>query len=48
MVKLIDNNGEYRITIPKDFALLHKKKKGTELVFFQDLEGNVRVKEVKK
>jgi len=48
MVKVIVNKNQYKLTVPKDFALMHGWRAGTELVFFEDTNGNVRVKEVKK
>lgn len=48
MVKIQDNQGQIRITIPKDIAKLKGWKQGTEVVFIQDTSGNIIIKELKK
>ena len=48
MVKIQDNNGQFRITIPKDIAKLKDWKQSTEVVFTQDISGNITIKEIKK
>jgi bifunctional DNA-binding transcriptional regulator/antitoxin component of YhaV-PrlF toxin-antitoxin module len=46
MVKVVINNGQYKLTIPKDLALAKGWKKGTKLRFVEDEEGNVSLKEI--
>ena len=46
-MKIVVNNGQYKITIPKELALEKGWKKGTRLKFVEDSEGNVILKEVK-
>lgn len=48
MVKVVVNNGQYKITIPKDLALSKKWNSETKLRFVEDLEGNVYIKEIPK
>ena len=48
MVKVVVNNGQYKITIPKDIALERGWKKGTKLKFIEDAEGNIILKEMTK
>jgi len=45
--KVIVNNGQYKITIPKELALAKCWDKETILRFVEDTEGNVILKEVK-
>jgi len=48
-VKIINNNGQYRVTIPKD--LVEDKgwnKEDVELRFIEDLQGNVFLKVIQK
>ena len=47
MVKVIVNNGQYKITLPKELALAKGWSKKTILRFVEDQEGNVMLKEVK-
>lgn len=47
-MKLQDNDGQYRITIPKDIVKLLKWKHGTELVFVLDKSGKLIIQEIKK
>ena len=46
MVKVILNNGQYKITIPKELAQAKGWTKKTVLRFVEDTEGNVILKEV--
>lgn len=48
MVRVQDNEGQLKITIPKDIARLMKWKKGIELVFIQDSSGNLLLRELKR
>ena len=47
-MKVVVNNGQYKITIPKDLAEDRGWKKGTKLRFVEDKDGNIILKEVKK
>jgi len=46
MVKVVVNNGQYKITIPKDMAESRGWKKGTKLRFIEDQDGNIIIKEM--
>ena len=48
MSKVVVNNGQYKITIPKELALAKRWKKGTRLRFVEDSEGNVFLKELEE
>lgn len=41
MVKVVVNNGQYKITIPKDLAEAKGWEAGTKIRFVEDKEGNV-------
>jgi len=47
MVKVVVNNGQYKITIPKELALTKGWDSKTVLRFVEDTEGNVILREVK-
>jgi bifunctional DNA-binding transcriptional regulator/antitoxin component of YhaV-PrlF toxin-antitoxin module len=47
MVKVVVNNGQYKITIPKELALTRGWNNKTILRFIEDKEGNVILKQVK-
>ncbi len=46
MVKVVVNNGQYKITIPKDIAVSKGWSKDTRLLVTLDNEGNVVLKEL--
>lgn len=46
MVKVVINNGQYKITIPKEIAESKGWDKDTVLRFIEDLEGNIVLREV--
>ncbi len=46
MVKVVNNNGQYKITIPKTLAKDKGWKGGTVIRFVEDLEGRVFLKVV--
>lgn len=48
MVKVVINNGQYKITIPKEIAQAKGWDKDTVLRFVEDLDGNIVLKEVPK
>ncbi len=48
MVKVVVNNGQYKITIPKELALERGWDKNTKLKFVEDPHGNIILKEVKQ
>ena len=41
MVKIVDNRGQYKITIPKDIVEAKGWCSETKLRFVEDLEGNI-------
>ena len=47
MVKVVVNNGQFKITIPKEIALERGWNKNTRLKFLEDTQGNIILKEVK-
>jgi bifunctional DNA-binding transcriptional regulator/antitoxin component of YhaV-PrlF toxin-antitoxin module len=47
MVKVVVNNGQFKITIPKEIAIERKWNKKTRLKFVEDVSGNIILKEVK-
>jgi hypothetical protein len=47
MSKVVVNNGQYKITIPKELALSKSWTSKTRLMFIEDKEGNIMLKEVK-
>lgn len=47
MVKVVVNNGQFKITIPKELALEKNWTSDTRLRFIEDKEGNIILKEVK-
>lgn len=48
MPKVVVNNNQYKITIPKDLAEAKGWNSKTRLRFVEDLEGNVYLKEIKE
>jgi bifunctional DNA-binding transcriptional regulator/antitoxin component of YhaV-PrlF toxin-antitoxin module len=46
-LKVIVNNGQYKITIPKELALEKGWNSKTRLRFVEDSAGNIILKEVK-
>ncbi len=48
MVKVVINNGQYKITIPKDIAESKGWGKKTKLLFVEDVNGNIILKEIRK
>ncbi|MBW2965694.1 hypothetical protein KY342_01165 [Candidatus Woesearchaeota archaeon] len=47
-MKLQDNRGQFKITIPRDLAKIKGWKQGTELVIVMNSEGDLVIKEIKK
>jgi bifunctional DNA-binding transcriptional regulator/antitoxin component of YhaV-PrlF toxin-antitoxin module len=47
MVKIVNNKGQYKITIPKDVIESKGWSEETKLRFVEDLEGNIYLKEIK-
>lgn len=47
-MKIQDNNGQFRLTIPKDIAKLKGWKQGTEVILILDKEGNLVIKELEQ
>lgn len=48
MVKVVINNGQYKITIPKELAESKGWDRNTRLRFVEDPEGNIFLKEIKQ
>ncbi len=48
MVKVVLNNGQCKITIPKELAFSKGWTSGTILRFIEDPDGNISLKEVKQ
>ena len=48
MVKVVLNNGQYKLTIPKELAQAKGWTKGTILRFVEEEQGNVSLKEMQK
>jgi len=46
-MKIIENRGQLRVTIPKEIVIAKGWKKGTRLMFVEDKEGNIYLKEIK-
>lgn len=46
MVKVVVNNGQYKITIPKDIAEAKGWTSKTKLRFVEDAEGNIILREM--
>jgi len=47
-MKLQNNKGQFKITIPKYLAKMKGWKQGTELAIVMDVEGNLIIKEIKR
>lgn len=47
MVKVVVNNGQYKITIPKELAEERGWNSETRLKFVEDPDGNIILKEIK-
>ncbi|MFP4423917.1 MAG: hypothetical protein ACLFP2_01670 [Candidatus Woesearchaeota archaeon] len=47
MVKIVNNKGQYKITIPKDIMLSKGWDENTRVRFVEDTEGNIILKEIK-
>jgi bifunctional DNA-binding transcriptional regulator/antitoxin component of YhaV-PrlF toxin-antitoxin module len=45
-MRVVESNGQYRITIPKGLVKDKGWSAGTELRFVEDLDGNVFLKEI--
>lgn len=46
MVKVVVNNGQYKITIPKDIAVSKRWTHKTKLRFIEDMEGRIYLMEM--
>ena len=46
MVKVVVNNGQYKITIPKDIALAKRWSSKTRLIVVMNSEGDIVLKEL--
>ena len=47
MVKVVVNNGQYKITIPKDIALAKGWNSDTRLIVIMNADGDLVLKEIK-
>ena len=45
-MKIVVNNGQYKITIPKELALAKGWNNKTRLRFIEDIDGNITLKEM--
>ncbi len=45
-MKIQDNKGQYKVTIPKDIVKLKGWKQGSHVIIVVDKEGNVLIKEI--
>jgi bifunctional DNA-binding transcriptional regulator/antitoxin component of YhaV-PrlF toxin-antitoxin module len=45
-MKIVENNGQYKITLPKDLVLDKGWKAGDEIRFVEDTEGRIFLKVV--
>ena len=45
IVKVVVNNGQYKITIPKELAMAKGWNSHTRLRFIEDTEGNIILKD---
>lgn len=43
-MRIVENNGQYKITIPKDLVLDKGWKAGDEIRFVEDIEGRIFLK----
>jgi|TARA_Y100000310_G_C20692683_1_gene823375 bifunctional DNA-binding transcriptional regulator/antitoxin component of YhaV-PrlF toxin-antitoxin module len=48
MVKVVVNNGQYKITIPREIALAKGWTKNTRVLVSMDESGNVVLRELSK
>lgn len=46
LVKIVNNNGQHKITIPKDVMESKGWNSKTKLRFVEDLDGNIFLKEI--
>lgn len=46
MVKVVVNNGQYKITVPKDIALAKGWNSKTRLIVIMNAEGDIVLKEI--
>ncbi len=47
-MRIVEHNGQYRITLPKDLVKDKGWKAGDELRFVEDLEGNIFLKAISR
>ncbi|MDD9952769.1 MAG: AbrB/MazE/SpoVT family DNA-binding domain-containing protein [Candidatus Woesearchaeota archaeon] len=46
-MKIVEHNGQYRVTLPKDLVKDKGLKSGDEIRFLEDLDGRVFLKVLK-
>ncbi len=46
-MKIVEHNGQYRVTLPKDLVKDKGWDAGTEIRFVEDTEGRVFLREIK-
>ncbi|MBI2138071.1 hypothetical protein HYU13_00645 [Candidatus Woesearchaeota archaeon] len=47
MVKIVVNNGQFKMTIPKELAESKGWAKGTKLYFIESTDGQLHLRELK-
>jgi bifunctional DNA-binding transcriptional regulator/antitoxin component of YhaV-PrlF toxin-antitoxin module len=48
MVKVVNNRGQFKLTIPKDIILAKGWDENTRVIFIIDSKGNVVLREIQK
>lgn len=46
MVKIVDNRGQFKITLPKEIVLAKGWTSETRLRFIEDVEGNILLRPI--
>jgi len=46
MPKIVNNQGQFKVTLPKDLVLAKKWTSSTRIRFIEDSEGNIILKEI--
>ncbi len=47
MVKIVNNNGQYKVTLPKDLVEAKGWSSKTKIRFVEDTEGNIIIKPIR-
>ena len=48
MPKIVNNNGQYKLTLPKELVEYKGWKSGMKVTFVEDVEGNIILKPIGK